>query len=172
MIRDQEIKGSVRRLFKAREQKQMISDVEQEETKNISNYMYCNGLEEMEVLLDDDEQFCISPAYVKVKKSCSTTINFLSEKLKKALSKEIYKDIIDVEYQVVDMKGLTKYLKSCGVDPKVFKKHIRKKETINKEKFNKYYDFGDIKMSDIKGCYTVKKSKPYIRITEIGGNKG
>lgn len=167
-----QIKGSVGRLFKVRNEKKVLHEVEEEEKRNISNYMYCNGLKEMEVLLDDDEQLCVDPILVKVKKLVSTTVVFDTDKLKERLGKEIYNDIVDTEYQVTDIEGLIEYLKECGVSPKKFKKHIKRKDTLNKERFDKYYEFGDIKMEDVKGCYSVKKSSPSIRVTEVkGGNK-
>ena len=65
------------------------------------------------------------------------------------------------------MQGLIKYLKSCGVDPKKFKKFIDIDETLNETKLDTYYETGALKTKDIEGCYTVKMGEPYIRITEL-----
>lgn len=160
------IKGNVKRLFESRREKKVLEKIIEEETRTISNYMFCEGKKEIEILLDDDETLCIEPKVVKVTVSTSKTINFIVEKLKEKLSKEIFDDVVTREYYIEDMEGLVEYLKSCGVRPKVFKKYIRRVDKLNKERFYKYYDFGDIKLEDLKGCYSIKESKPSVRVTE------
>lgn len=172
MMNYPEIKGNVKKLYKIREEKKKLQEEEQEIIKQISNYSFCSGEKRMDILLDDDEELCINPIYVRVNVSKRKTVDFDLGKLKKKFSKEIYNAVVKKTYQVVDMEGLVQYLKSCGVNPKKFKEHIQRTEVLDKEKMYKLYDLGDISLDDLKGCYSIKESNPYITITENGGQKG
>jgi hypothetical protein len=67
-------------------------------------------------------------------------------------------------YNIIDMEGLIKYLKSCGVNPTKFKSYIGVEKSVNMNAFNQLYDLGEIQKSDIEGCYTVNKSASYLKI--------
>ena len=94
-------------------------------------------------------------------------MTWLLDKLKQKVGKDIYSEVVNKTYTVNDMQGLIRYLKTCGVDPKKFKRFIDVTEELDETKLDTYYETGALKTKDIEGCYTVKMGEPYIRITEL-----
>ena len=70
------------------------------------------------------------------------------------------KDVIDKSYTITDINRLIIYLKSCGVDPKVFKSFINVTKTVDEKKLDKLADLGLIRKEQLEGCYTLKRKKP------------
>ena len=100
-----------------------------------------------------------------VKKVETASIEWDAEKLEKRVDKSIAKKVIKKEYRVSDMQGLISYLKSCGVDPKIFKRHIIVDKTVDEKAVDRLGDTGQLTVKQISGCYTVKSKKPYFTIT-------
>lgn len=168
------IKDSVRKLYDAQKEKKKFDEyynqVRSKEQLCISNFMFTNlqkGQNNFEVELDEGADYYSNHVKLSVTRVRTKKVVWLLDKLKKKLTKEIYKEIVDKTYTVNDMNGLIKYLKTCGVDPKRFKKFIDVEEEINQVKMDFYYDTGKVKQSDVDGCYEVKMGEPYIRITEL-----
>lgn len=86
------------------------------------------------------------------------------DELKRKLSSDILNKILIKEVKVVDLVGLMKYLKSCGVDSKEFKKYISVSTTVNEKQVNQLSEMGEIDESDLNGCYVVKPISSYVRI--------
>ena len=84
--------------------------------------------------------------------------------LENNLSKEMSKDVIDKSYTITDINRLIIYLKSCGVDPKVFKSFINVTKTVDEKKLDKLADLGLIRKEQLEGCYTLKRKKPYFTV--------
>ena len=107
---------------------------------------------------------------VTITRSAKTTIEWAAEKLKKRVSKEVYKQCIMKHYEITDMQGLIRYLKTCGVDPKIFKQFISVDEKVDTDAIDKANELGLLETHDIRGCYTVHCSKPYytVRVKENG----
>lgn len=103
-------------------------------------------------------------SHIKVNKTARSNIVFDLKKLKRALSKKVYDDIVDKSYTINDMPGLIAYLKECGVNPKIFKTFVSKSENVNQERINELSDLGKISYEDIKGCFKVKTGKPYYNV--------
>lgn len=74
------------------------------------------------------------------------------------------KDVIDKSYTITDINRLIVYLKSCGVDPKVFKSFINVTKTVDEKKLDKLADLGLISKEQLEGCYTLKRQKPYFTV--------
>ena len=125
-----------------------------------------NGENSFTVKLDNGMDFYSSPVTVTVTKVRRKKITWDLEALKKKLSKEKFITVVNKEYTVIDMPGLVKYLKTCGVDAKKFKKFINVSETLDETKLDTMYETGKLKQEEIRGCYTVGVSEPYFRITE------
>ena len=169
-----QIKDNVRRLYDAQQEKKRFEkyyeEVRKKEQLSISNFMFANlpkDQNSFEIELDEGAGYYTNHVKLNVTRIRTKKITWLLDKLKQKLGKETYNDVIDKTYTVNNMQGLIKYLKSCGVDPKKFKKFIDVDETLNEAKLNTYYETGALKKEDIEGCYTVKMGEPYIRITEI-----
>lgn len=171
-----QIKDSVRRLYDAQKKKKEVekfyNDVKQKESLAISNFMFTNlpnGENSFEIVLDEGISYYTNHLKLLVTRVRTKKIVWLLDKLKSKLSKEVYKDVVDKTYTITDMDGLIKYLKKCGVEPKKFKKYIEVHEHLNETKLNNYYDTGVINKKELEGCYEVKLSEPYIRLTETKG---
>lgn len=170
------IKDSVRKLYEAQQEKKNFDkyyeEVRKKEQLMISNFMFTNlpkGQNSFEIELDEGATYYTNHVKVNVTRVRTKKITWLLDKLKQKLGKEIYNDVVDKTYTINDMQGLIKYLKTCGVDPKKFKKFIDVEEKLNETKLNTFYETGALRKSEIEGCYTVKMGEPYIRITEAKG---
>lgn len=169
-----QIKDSVRKLYDAQQEKKQFDkyyeEVRKKEQLSISNFMFTNlpkGKNSFEIELDEGVGYYTNHMKLNVTRIRTKRVTWLLDKLKQKLGKDIYKDVVDKTYTINDIQGLIKYLKSCGVDAKKFKKFIDVDETLNETKLNTYYETGALKKSDIEGCYDVKMGEPYIRLTEL-----
>ena len=99
-----------------------------------------------------------------VNKIQKTSIVFDIDALENNLSKEMCKDFIDKSYTITDINRLIIYLKSCGVDPKVFKSFLNVTKTVDEKKLDKLTDLGLIRKEQLEGCYTLKCKKPYFTV--------
>jgi hypothetical protein len=98
----------------------------------------------------------LKPIKIKVTKSEQVRINYLAEKLKEKLSKEIFNEIVDKSYTINDMNGLVRLLKEAGVPASEFKKFINVTENLNVPRIKQLYQIGDITSQDMKGCFEAK----------------
>ena len=167
------IKDSVRRLYELGQEKKKFDEyynqVRKKEQLMVSNFMFSNLPKDensFEITLDEGISFYTNPKKVIVTRIRTKKVFWLVEKLKEKLDKKTYNEIIDKTYTINDMEGLIKYLKSCGVDAKKFKKFIEINEEVDGTELNNLYDRGEIKKKQIEDCYEVKLGEPYIRITE------
>ena len=169
-----QIKDSVRKLYDAQQEKKQFDkyydEVRKKEQLSISNFMFTNlpkDQNSFEIELDEGVGYYTNHMKLNVTRIRTKRVTWLLDKLKQKLGKDTYKDVVDKTYTVNDIQGLIKYIKSCGVDAKKFKKFIDVDETLNETKLNTYYETGALKKSDIEGCYDVKVGEPYIRLTEL-----
>ena len=168
------VKDSVRKLYDAQQEKKQFDkyyeEVRKKEQLSISNFMFTNlpkDQNSFEIELDEGEGYYTNHVRLNVTKIRTKKVTWLLDKLKQKLGKETYNDVVDKTYTINDMQGLVRYLKSCGVDPKKFKKFIDVDEVLNETKLNTYYETGALKKEDIEGCYDVNMGEPYIRLTEL-----
>ena len=123
----------------------------------IRNYMYSQGYSSFDFR---SREF----GNVKVNHIVRKKIKWDVAKLKKKLSPELYAELVEKEYYISDMHGLVKYLKSCGVDPKKFKKYLIVTEKVNQKKMDELSEIGDITAKDIEGCYKLEEANGYLTI--------
>lgn len=95
-----------------------------------------------------------------------TSVKFDADKVEKSLGKELSKKVINKKYEIYDIDGLIAYLKTCGVDPKIFKKFIVTHKTVDSNKLDNLSVIGEVGIDKLKGCYTVDKARPYFLISE------
>lgn len=93
-------------------------------------------------------------------------IIFDPDMVQQVVEKDVFDQICDKKYALLDYEGLVEYVKSLGGSPKTFKSFIRCEKTINSNKLNQLSELGDISIDDLEGCYTVSENEGYIRITE------
>lgn len=99
-----------------------------------------------------------------VTKVSPTKIEWIPEKLKARVTKPVWKKLVKKRYEITDMAGLVRYLKSCGVNPIIFKGFIEVTETIDEKQIERLGDLGELTPHNIAGCYVVKSSKPYYKL--------
>ena len=167
------IEGSVRRLYEAKRKKDQIDkwyeEVRKKEQVAISNFMFTNvpkGEEHFDITLSEGVEYYTNHKHLGVTRVRRKKIIWDMNKLKEKLPKEKYKAVTTRRYEIEDMEGLVKYLKKCGVNPKRFKSFLNVTESVDEKELNNMSELGEITESDIRGCYTVELSDPYIRITE------
>ncbi len=93
-------------------------------------------------------------------------IEFNADMIEQIVDKEIFDEICEKKYEIIDYVGMVEYLKTLGAKPKDFKKFIHCEKTINKNKVDQLGDLGDLSLDDLEGCYTLTKSSAYVKITE------
>lgn len=94
-----------------------------------------------------------------------TSIEWDADKLERRLPKSVAKKVIKKKYTIANMKGLVDYLKSHGVDPKVFKKYLAIERTVDVRAVDQLGNLGEISAQQISGCYIVKCQKPYFTLS-------
>lgn len=99
-----------------------------------------------------------------------SSVEFDPDKLEKQLPKEIAKEVILKHYEIVDIDGLIAYLKECGVDPKVFKSFLHVSKSVDCTELDRLEELGKISSGQVKGCYTVKRQKPYFTVSVKRGH--
>lgn len=107
---------------------------------------------------------------VTVNKRISNTIVYDVSKIESKVDKETCTEFIDKQYIIIDYDGLVKYLRTCGVDANKFKNYVRVEKSVNKYKLEQLFQLGYISIKQLKGCYTLKQSKPYIDVKITGKN--
>ena len=105
-----------------------------------------------------EEVLCVS----KVER---TSIDWFPDKLEKRVTKPIAKQVIKKKYTIRDMKGLSKYLASCGVDPNEFRKYIDVEKSVDQQAVDRLSNVGKIGVKNISGCYMVRTHKPYFKLS-------
>lgn len=166
------LKQNVLNLYRARRElvrvKKETDEIIKQETVNIKNFMFCNMGEasDFNMVLDMGDELYREPIEVKVSKVTPKKIDWDVKGLKKVLSKDQASRVLQKKYEVVDMPGLIEYLKSCGVNPSEFKKHIVVNESVNVTELNNIYETGEADINELKKCCSVTEGTSYIKITE------
>ena len=145
---------------------------EKQERFNTIKQLFYNDAEELfnyegiDKLVVDNED--LKGNELVVNKVQKTSIVFDIDALENNLSKEMCKDVIDKSYTITDINRLIIYLKSCGVNPKVFKSFLNVTKTVDSKKLDKLADLGLISEKQLEGCYTIKKNNPYFTVRARG----
>ena len=93
-----------------------------------------------------------------------SSVEFDPDKLAKALGKQLAKQVIIKKYEITDMDALIAYLKECDVDPKIFKSFLNVSQSVDIQELDRLEEIGKITAEQVKGCYTVKRQKPYFTV--------
>lgn len=113
------------------------------------------------VVFSDKELVQGSLVVNRIQKS---SVQFNADKLEKALSKEISKQVIVKRYEITDIDALITYLKECNVDPKIFKSFLNVSKTVDTQELDRLEELGKITEKQVRGCYTVKCQNPYFTV--------
>lgn len=102
---------------------------------------------------------------IKVTKTERTTIEWDEDKLRQRVPKELHKYIFKKRYEIVNYRGLVRYLKSLGADPEIFKMYVAAETVFDADAIDQLDNKGLLTLSNIKGCYRVRCQKPYFTVT-------
>lgn len=167
---NEEIQSAVVDLLESQERFKIIEKEYQEKRKilqtKIKNFMFSNGFDSFKFLAHHgrykENNITLNVNNIKPKR-----IEWDIEKLEQKFDKEFLNEFLKKEYFIIEMDGLIKYLKSCGVNPKKFRKFIDVRKEVDKDKLEQLSQLGEITQEDLKGCYTIKESEGYLKITEL-----
>lgn len=104
---------------------------------------------------------------VKVTKVERTTIRWDIDKLKKRLPRDVVAKVVRKDYRIKDMRELSRYLKSCGVDPEIFKHYIEINESVDQTAIDEMGKLGYVSAQQVSGCYIVECAKPYYKVAMV-----
>lgn len=113
----------------------------------------------------ESEEVDVGCGKLTVSKVEKTSIEWDADKLERKLPRSVARKVIKKKYFIADMRGLTEYLKSCGVDPKVFKKFLTIERTVDMKAVDQLGNVGEMSVQQISGCYIVKCHKPYFTLS-------
>lgn len=119
--------------------------------KKVNSYSFANG----------DQNKYYRATVVQQKK-----VIFNPDMVEQVVDKKVFNQICIKKYEITDYEGLVQYVKELGGDPSKFKSFISCDKTIDNKKVNQLSDVGDIGLDALEGCYTVKPSAMWIKITE------
>jgi len=157
------ITSNVRSFFKRYEKFKAIEkqykELQSEFNESMDNYFDQLAANRKTVRFED-----INGDVLSVTRVAPTRIEWIPEKLRARVTKPVWKQLVKKHYEVIDMPGLIKYLKSCGVDPTIFKSFVEVTETVDEKAIERLGDVGKLTPHNIKGCYIVKISKPYYKL--------
>uniref|UniRef100_A0AAU8AYE1 Uncharacterized protein n=1 Tax=Dulem virus 36 TaxID=3145754 RepID=A0AAU8AYE1_9CAUD len=153
-----ELIESVARLYKARQVVKEATDnlkiVQEKEEPIISSLMDSNGFDSLSI------------GGIGVSKYKKKKLVWRLDKLRKKVPIKVLNEFVDKTYVITDYDGMVRYLKTCGVDAKIFKGFIDVKKEVNENKLEQMLQVGKIKKSDLTGCYSVQQGKTVIRMVE------
>lgn len=160
-LSNKEFRKQINLFYNLKQEKKKIDD-EFEKNKLIfysymNRYWKENKVEEKTI---QDEGFNIT----KVE---SVKIDFDVDKVKMNIPKELIQELINKKVEIIDYQGLIEYLKTCGVDPKKFKRFISIKESVDVKALEKLEQLGEISLKQLKGCYEVTTKEPYYKINTL-----
>lgn len=101
----------------------------------------------------------------KLTRSVPIKVIFDTDKLQDKLGKHLSLQVIESKAVIEDLPGLVKYLKDCGVDPKVFKSFISVQKSVDKAALEQLEALGKIDKEDLTGTFEVTVGNPSFRIT-------
>lgn len=140
--------------------------IKKEFYKNVSEF-FEDG--ESNITASNEKNLSKSFSITKVE---SNKIIYDLEKLKKDLSKETYKGIVDKKITITNEELLFKTLKECGIPSSEVKKFLSIEEVVNEKVLEQYLQVGKVEKKVIVKDSKVEKAKePYYLVKEINNEK-
>lgn len=137
-----------------------FKQIKAECTQIIDAYFKENGIEKSTTVDCDDSPL----GSIKVSKVERASVNFNADKVERALPKDVASKVIMKKYEVNDIQGLVAYLKSCGVDPKIFKSFLNVTKSVNVEELERLSELGEVDEKALDGCFSVTRFDPYYKL--------
>ena len=123
-----------------------------------------NQIKGLNMLLDQKKKLCkeyfkktghksLSNDQLTIYTQERTKIDYDIEAIEETLPKEIYRQFIDKNIEVLNPKGLIALLKQYGVPAHQYRKCLVVTKSVNEDKLRHLYDSGAITVEDLEGCY-------------------
>lgn len=160
-LSEQEARGRIERFYELKSRKAR-ADAEFDKEKK-AFYAAMGGV------IDDfgegsSYRFSNASRNYRLTRSVPTKVIFDVDKLEEKLGKRLSSQVVETKAQIEDLKGLTKYLKGCSVDPKVFKSFISVQKTVDKAALEQLEALGEVDKEDLIGTFEVTVGNPSFRI--------
>lgn len=94
-----------------------------------------------------------------------TKVKWDTSKLKKKLDADTYRDVVKRDRQLIDPKGLAKYVKSLGGKPSMLWSFFHVTDSVDEKAMDQAFDIGDITQEDVAGCFSVEAKPEFYRVT-------
>jgi hypothetical protein len=160
LITNEEVTASVIRLNKIKNKYDEIKKSYETEKKSlekkIKDFLNTHGTKGV-IVYDGDTA-------IDAKLVQSTKVIFDAEAIENKFDKEFCNEVIIKKYTINNYDGLVKYLKSCGVNSKIFKEYISVEKTVDTPTLNNMFDLGELSLDNMQGCYTVTTNEGHIKI--------
>lgn len=171
-LTENECRQFVLRFFREQKQFKQVQSKFDESKKQfndiMNDYFECNDIEKS-TTFSYPNSLGQSAGDLIVNRIQKSSVIFDADKLEKTLDNELSKRVILKHYEIIDMTGLIAYLKSCGVDPKVFKSFLSVSKSVDVAELDRLEELGKITTEQVQGCYTVKRQKPYFTVGVVRG---
>lgn len=143
-----------------------FSEYKAQFNSDMEDYFECESIDKSLTIKSDD----LAESDLVVNRIQKSSVEFNPDKLEKALGKELSKQVIIKRYEITDIDALIAYLKECNVDPKIFKSFLIVSKTVDTKELDRLDELGKISTEQVKGCYTIKRQKPYFTVGVKRGN--
>ena len=171
----EEIKGLIIELYE-HDSRVKLERAEQDKKKQtlvtkIKNFMFTHGFENG--VKFNSDTLCKGKTFV-CKKITPTSVIWDANKVREKLDKEMSDQFLDKNIEITNWDGVVKLLKAHGVKPKEFMKNVSVDYKVNTKKLEQLEALGVISIEDLKGCYDLKESNSYLKISlkEDVGDEG
>ena len=157
-----ECKRLAKKYLRVKEQKiiaeKAIKDFKQEFNDKMERYFKQENIaKSLDISCFDESSSCLED--VRVNRIQKISVDFDAVKLENVLSKQLRKQVIIKRYEIIDYDGLVKYLKDCGVNPKIFKQFLNVSKTVDVQELERLEELGKITKEQIQNCYTTIKCR-------------
>lgn len=161
---NERIKGFIVRFMDAKEKFEQAEREYKEDRdffqRTVRNFMTENEMQKFRFMSPRGKKLSVSN--VRPKK-----VVWLIDRLKENLPKSVLKTVINKTYTVNDWDGFKDYMKAIGADPKVLISFFDVEEEVDESALNEAADQDMFAEEDLEGCYELKESEGYVRITEL-----
>jgi hypothetical protein len=136
---------------------EQITELTEVYNKNLAKIeKYFEKTNSTEVVCEDESGEGGRLKAVKTKRSY---IKYFPDKLKEALPKDIYEEVVKKTYTINDIDKMTSLVKKAGVSPKEFKNLIDIDIKPNTEAIKQKFKIGEITIDNLRDAYELKVIK-------------
>lgn len=123
----------------------------------IQSFFDKNNLKQFLAKAETDES--IGGMDVLAKLSERINVSYNVPALEAKFEKEVLNEFVVSKYVITDIEKLKTLVREAGILASDFKSCIRVDKEVDKEALKRMHQLGDIKVSDLRGCYTAKITK-------------